>query len=95
MRFRIVGAERLTGDDVDMVIEAPTRGAAEAKAHRVNVLIERLETLSEPAPETAHGRPAQPAAPDWSWAAVLVVAILVGAAVYWSNPHQGPRQPPA
>ena len=78
-----------------MLIEAPTRSAAEAKARRMNVLVERLEALSEPAPETAPERPAQPAAPNWSWAAVVVVAVLGGAATYWSNPHQGPGQPPA
>lgn len=71
MRFCIVGAERLTGDDVHTVTEAHTGGAAEAKAHRMNVLTDCLRALSKPAPGAARERPGQPAAPHWSWAAGL------------------------
>ena len=95
MKFRILGAERLTGEDVDMIIEAPTRGAVEAKAHRMNVLIERIEVLLKPPPAPTGHAPAQPGASDPSWAAALVVLLLVGAAVYWSHAGQGPEQSPA
>ena len=91
MKYRIFGAERQTGDDVDMIIEAPTRGAAEAKAHRMNVLIERVEVLLEPPSATRHV-PTQPVASDPNWVAALVVLFLVGAAVYWSYAGQGPEQ---
>lgn len=94
MKYRILGAERQTGDDVDMIIEAPTRGAAEAKAHRMNVLIERVEVLLEPPPATGHV-PTRPGASDPNWAAALVVLLLVGAAVYWSYAGQGPERSPA
>ncbi|HUU84531.1 MAG TPA: hypothetical protein VM243_13615 [Phycisphaerae bacterium] len=110
MKFRITGAERLTGDDVDLILEAPTHAAAEAKAHRLNVLIEQLELLGPTLPVPARPpvpvpvrapvpvptpapvvqppkRPSAPAEPsNWGQAALLVLVVLVGLAIYWSNP---------
>ncbi len=42
MRFRIIGAERQTGDDVNVVVEAPDPAAAEVRAQRMQVLVERI-----------------------------------------------------
>jgi len=45
MRFRIIGAERQTGADVDKVIEAPSQTAAEAQAHDMGVMVQRIERV--------------------------------------------------
>ena len=85
MHYRIIGAQRLTGDDVDIVIEAPSQGAAETKAHRLNVLIERIQPVDDrpavalpPVPQSA----VPPARIDWGAAAVLIVVLLVCAMIY-------------
>ncbi|MHC4064099.1 MAG: hypothetical protein ACYSUI_06300 [Planctomycetota bacterium] len=48
MKFRIIGAERQTGHDVDTVIEAPTPSAAEEQANQMNLLVERIEAADQP-----------------------------------------------
>ncbi len=85
MHYRIVGAARQTGFDVDIVIEAPSQGAAEAKAHQLNILIERIQPVDD-RPPVALSLAAAPAAPpariDWGSAAVLIVVLLVCVMIY-------------
>ena len=85
MHYRIIGAERQTGDDVDLVIEARSRGEAEAKAYRMNILVERVQPVDD-RPAVALPRVPQPAAPpgriDWGAAAALIVVLLVCVMIY-------------
>ncbi|MFH0981679.1 MAG: hypothetical protein V2A79_09090 [Planctomycetota bacterium] len=53
MRFRVIGLERGTGDPVDITFDAPTPSAAEEKANRMGVMVERIdltETALAPLP---------------------------------------------
>ena len=61
VKYRIIGANRETGDDVELVLDAPTPGAAQAKANDMGIVVEAvsgssnvdLQTLTHPGrPET-------------------------------------------
>ena len=94
MRYHILGAERQTGDDVDLIIEAASRKAAEAQAHRMNLLIECIEPLGEPgrrAPTPADSSAAVPGQLNWSAAAVLIVVLLACVAVYAGSTTPDPQ----
>lgn len=49
MKFEIKGANRDTGDEMSVIIEASTPSAAEEQANQMNILVERIEVVS-PAP---------------------------------------------
>jgi hypothetical protein len=48
VKFRITGAHRETGDEMDLVIDAATPSAAEERANGMGVLIERIELETTP-----------------------------------------------
>jgi len=85
VKVRLVGANRETGEDVDLILEAPTVGAAEEQANNLNVVVERAETVTLPVAETV--------LPVASWAGVdvrtlasrqklLLGTVLISVATY-------------
>ncbi len=51
MKFRVVGAERDTGADVDIIIEAPDEVEASAEAERRNILWTDVKLVRKPNPK--------------------------------------------
>lgn len=64
MKFRIIGAERQTGDDVNLIVEEQDRASAERYAYRAGVLVERIEPVEPMKPlgplGLLYGSPPQP-----------------------------------
>ncbi len=58
MLYRIVGAHRETGADMDVVVEAATPSAAEEAAGQMNLMVERIELVSSPPEPPARAQPA-------------------------------------
>jgi len=57
MKFLVVGANKEKGEDVTIELDAPTPSAAEEMAHRLNLLIERIDSVNPTAPPTPHPSP--------------------------------------
>ncbi len=94
MRYHILGAERQTGDDVDVIIEAASQKVAEAQAHRMNLLIERIEPVGgagRSGPTPADSSTAGPGQLNWSAAAPLIVLLLVCVAIYAGGTTPDPQ----
>ena len=51
MKFEIKGANRNTGDEMSIIIDASTPSAAEKQANQMNILVERIDVVS-PTPQT-------------------------------------------
>ena len=84
MRFSVIGADKETGDDVDVVVHANTRESAEADAVKRGILVSTIQQLPEEkdiidlvdeAPAAGHGTvtplsgtPGAPASPAASGA---------------------------
>src|SRR6185437_3110054 len=47
MRFSVVGADKETGDDVDVVLVASTREVAEVEAGKKGILVSAIKPLEE------------------------------------------------
>ena len=90
MKFRIIGAERQTGDDVDVVVEEPTASSAEDRANRMGVLVERIDALT-PDESTAINIITVRGKPLW-FAATIAVGLLTAWLVYANK--KSPLSPP-
>lgn len=50
MKFKVVGADKSTGDDVEVALVAADRSQAEQLAHERGILVSALSIVDEPAP---------------------------------------------
>ncbi|HUU85256.1 MAG TPA: hypothetical protein VM243_17285 [Phycisphaerae bacterium] len=77
MKFRIIGAERQTGIDVDKTVDVENDQIAARMAHDMNVLVERIEPVQPSRPATPP-EPPKPQKPYPIMAAVSVASMALG-----------------
>ena len=60
MNFQIVGADRETGEDVEIVVDARDEVDAETIANRRNIIVSSVVLLRSPRPDPQPSRPVAP-----------------------------------